>query len=172
MAYRHIQDGIAYNHPSYVEPYFQGAATGVGGILRDIFTMGARPIAVLDSLRFGPISSGMSGLKPLPALRTEIAAARPANPGLGSRLEPRAQHNVNSGKRANCGGAQASARSNRRPLPRLNPMTEQLTTRRLRAIGAFLTASCAASRITAIASEFQPSAAKCNSSRVIPRIHS
>ncbi len=46
--------------PSYVEP-FQGAATGVGGILRDIFTMGARPIAVLDSLRFGPISSTASG---------------------------------------------------------------------------------------------------------------
>jgi phosphoribosylformylglycinamidine synthase subunit PurL len=44
----------SHNHPSYVEP-FQGAATGVGGILRDIFTMGARPVAVLDSLRFGPI---------------------------------------------------------------------------------------------------------------------
>ena len=44
----------SHNHPSFVEP-FQGAATGVGGILRDIFTMGARPIAVLDSLRFGPI---------------------------------------------------------------------------------------------------------------------
>src|SRR5204863_134478 len=42
----------SHNHPSYVEP-FQGATTGVGGILRDIFTMGARPIAVLDSLRFG-----------------------------------------------------------------------------------------------------------------------
>ena len=42
----------SHNHPSFVEP-FQGAATGVGGILRDIFTMGARPIAVLDSLRFG-----------------------------------------------------------------------------------------------------------------------
>jgi phosphoribosylformylglycinamidine synthase subunit PurL len=42
----------SHNHPSYVEPY-QGAATGVGGILRDIFTMGARPIAVMDPLRFG-----------------------------------------------------------------------------------------------------------------------
>jgi phosphoribosylformylglycinamidine synthase II len=42
----------SHNHPSYIEPY-QGAATGVGGILRDIFTMGARPIALLDSLRFG-----------------------------------------------------------------------------------------------------------------------
>jgi phosphoribosylformylglycinamidine synthase len=47
----------SHNHPSYVEP-FQGATTGVGGILRDIFTMGARPIAVLDSLRFGEIVAG------------------------------------------------------------------------------------------------------------------
>ncbi len=45
----------SHNHPSFIEP-FQGAATGVGGILRDIFTMGARPIAVMDSLRFGPLS--------------------------------------------------------------------------------------------------------------------
>src|SRR5258708_16066596 len=44
----------SHNHPSFVEP-FQGATTGVGGILRDIFTMGARPIAVLDSLRFGEL---------------------------------------------------------------------------------------------------------------------
>jgi len=43
----------SHNHPSYVEPY-QGAATGVGGIVRDILTMGARPVAVMDSLRFGP----------------------------------------------------------------------------------------------------------------------
>jgi len=53
----------SHNHPSYVEP-FQGATTGVGGILRDIFTMGARPIAVLDSLRFGPIAEdGFVGAK-------------------------------------------------------------------------------------------------------------
>ena len=44
----------SHNHPSAVEPH-QGAATGVGGIVRDIFTMGARPIAILDSLRFGPL---------------------------------------------------------------------------------------------------------------------
>ena len=57
-----IGDGYAvafkiesHNHPSFIEP-FQGAATGVGGILRDIFTMGARPIAVMDALRFGPLS--------------------------------------------------------------------------------------------------------------------
>jgi phosphoribosylformylglycinamidine synthase subunit PurL len=45
----------SHNHPSFIEP-FQGAATGVGGILRDIFTMGARPIAVMDALRFGPLN--------------------------------------------------------------------------------------------------------------------
>ena len=55
----------SHNHPSYIEP-FQGAATGVGGILRDIFTMGARPLAVMDSLRFGPITEepGQSAEEP------------------------------------------------------------------------------------------------------------
>ena len=62
----------SHNHPSYVEP-FQGATTGVGGILRDIFTMGARPIAVLDSLRFGPIAEdGFVGAK-----GSAFAGARP-----------------------------------------------------------------------------------------------
>jgi phosphoribosylformylglycinamidine synthase II len=58
-----IGDGLAavfkiesHNHPSFIEPY-QGAATGVGGIIRDIFTMGARPIALLDSLRFGSLDA-------------------------------------------------------------------------------------------------------------------
>jgi len=46
----------SHNHPSYVEPY-QGAATGVGGIVRDILAMGARPVAVMDSLRFGPLDT-------------------------------------------------------------------------------------------------------------------
>ncbi len=46
----------SHNHPSFIEPY-QGAATGVGGILRDVFTMGARPIACMDSLRFGEVSA-------------------------------------------------------------------------------------------------------------------
>jgi phosphoribosylformylglycinamidine synthase len=61
-----VGDGIAaairiesHNHPSYIEPY-QGAATGVGGILRDIFTMGARPVAVMDPLRFGPLDDPRS----------------------------------------------------------------------------------------------------------------
>ena len=67
-----IGDGLAvvfkiesHNHPSAVEP-FQGAATGVGGIVRDIFTMGARPIALLDSLRFGPLERAA---QPLPLRR-------------------------------------------------------------------------------------------------------
>src|SRR5258707_12192362 len=51
----------SHNHPSFIEP-LQGAATGVGGILRDIFTMGARPIAVMDSLRFGRLDDvGQAG---------------------------------------------------------------------------------------------------------------
>jgi phosphoribosylformylglycinamidine synthase len=63
-----IGDGLAavfkiesHNHPSFIEPY-QGAATGVGGIIRDIFTMGARPIALLNSLRFGPMD-GAAGAR-------------------------------------------------------------------------------------------------------------
>src|SRR5277367_3551268 len=51
----------SHNHPSYIEPY-QGAATGVGGILRDIFTMNARPLAVMDSLRFGPLEGKTEGI--------------------------------------------------------------------------------------------------------------
>jgi phosphoribosylformylglycinamidine synthase len=61
-----IGDGLAavfkiesHNHPSFIEPY-QGAATGVGGIIRDIFTMGARPIALLDALRFGSLDEARS----------------------------------------------------------------------------------------------------------------
>ncbi len=52
----------SHNHPSFIEP-FQGAATGVGGILRDIFTMGARPIAVMDSLRFGKLDDPHTGAR-------------------------------------------------------------------------------------------------------------
>lgn len=61
-----VGDGIAvafriesHNHPSAIEPY-QGAATGIGGILRDVFTMGARPIALMDPLRFGPLDDPRS----------------------------------------------------------------------------------------------------------------
>jgi phosphoribosylformylglycinamidine synthase II len=90
-----IGDGLAaafkmesHNHPSYVEP-FQGAATGVGGILRDIFTMGARPIAVLDSLRFGPITSrpSASGAK-APKSETRTDGLKPVPPKSGSPEAP------------------------------------------------------------------------------------
>jgi phosphoribosylformylglycinamidine synthase len=71
-----IGDGLAvvfkvesHNHPSAIEPY-QGAATGVGGIIRDIFTMGARPIALLNSLRFGPLGPADD-----PTGRTDAATA-------------------------------------------------------------------------------------------------
>jgi Phosphoribosylformylglycinamidine (FGAM) synthase, synthetase domain len=50
----------SHNHPSYVEPH-QGAATGVGGIVRDILAMGARPVAVMDALRFGPADAPDTG---------------------------------------------------------------------------------------------------------------
>ena len=71
----------SHNHPSFIEP-FQGAATGVGGILRDIFTMGARPFAVMDSLRFGPItpSSNNSTL----STKNEERMGHPASSTSGS----------------------------------------------------------------------------------------
>jgi len=80
-----IGDGLAiafkiesHNHPSAVEP-FQGAATGVGGIVRDIFTMGARPICALNSLRFGPITEPESAA--VPAANASRASETPAVPG-------------------------------------------------------------------------------------------
>ena len=69
----------SHNHPSFIEP-FQGAATGVGGILRDIFTMGARPVAVMDSLRFGPIAGDVG--------MAAGAAASPSGDGPGRRPGP------------------------------------------------------------------------------------
>ncbi len=63
----------SHNHPSAVEP-FQGAATGVGGIIRDIFTMGARPVFLLNSLRFGPIEAAQNG------------SSSPAHPAGGSSV--------------------------------------------------------------------------------------
>jgi len=71
----------SHNHPSFVEP-FQGAATGVGGILRDIFTMGARPIAVLDSLRFGPITSEPSQGRPRQAKAASFAGDSTSAPAV------------------------------------------------------------------------------------------
>ena len=82
-----IGDGLAavfkmesHNHPSFIEPY-QGAATGVGGILRDVFTMGARPIANLNALRFGdpanPARSGSSMAWCAASAATATASACP-----------------------------------------------------------------------------------------------
>jgi phosphoribosylformylglycinamidine synthase II len=75
-----IGDGLAiafkiesHNHPSAVEP-FQGAATGVGGIIRDIFTMGARPICAINSLRFGPITVSKTGDKSVAETQTAEVA--------------------------------------------------------------------------------------------------
>ena len=85
-----VGDGLAvalkvesHNHPSAVEP-FQGAATGVGGILRDIFAMGARPIAILDSLRFGELgrrraSSSCSTASSRASATTATASASPTS---------------------------------------------------------------------------------------------
>ncbi|WP_419804778.1 phosphoribosylformylglycinamidine synthase subunit PurL [Terriglobus sp.] len=74
----------SHNHPSYIEPY-QGAATGVGGILRDIFTMGARPMAVMDSLRFGPLSpsdGAFSGSSVRPDRPSSDLSFRPEQSGV------------------------------------------------------------------------------------------
>ncbi|WP_036725636.1 phosphoribosylformylglycinamidine synthase subunit PurL [Patulibacter minatonensis] len=74
----------SHNHPSAVEP-FQGAATGVGGILRDIFALGARPIAVLDALRFGEVDGDV----PHPSLAAATdATSDGAVPGAASAIEP------------------------------------------------------------------------------------
>src|SRR5438128_1554073 len=64
----------SHNHPSFIEP-FQGATTGVGGILRDIFTMGARPVAIMDSLRFGPIENSTASDKSVRPTLAEVTQA-------------------------------------------------------------------------------------------------
>src|SRR6201998_3496090 len=63
----------SHNHPSAIEP-FQGAATGVGGIIRDIFTMGARPVFLMDSLRFGPIQGTTPAARKNRRLFAEVVA--------------------------------------------------------------------------------------------------
>ena len=88
-----IGDGLAavfkiesHNHPSFIEPY-QGAATGVGGILRDIFTMGARPIAVMNSLRFGPPTTRRTGASwPASWPASAATATRSAVPTVGGEV--------------------------------------------------------------------------------------
>jgi phosphoribosylformylglycinamidine synthase subunit PurL len=75
----------SHNHPSFIEP-FQGATTGVGGILRDIFTMGARPVAVMDSLRFGPIKDN-----------AELRSARQPRAAIPAREDIHKNHSILEG---------------------------------------------------------------------------
>src|SRR3982074_1826080 len=87
----------SHNHPSFIEP-FQGAATGVGGILRDIFTMGARPVGGMDSLRFGPIddSSVEGRASREPALSAVEGAGQPGA-AVPTQAEIRKNHSVMEG---------------------------------------------------------------------------
>ena len=110
-----IGDGLAvafkiesHNHPSAVEPY-QGAATGVGGILRDVFTMGARPIAMLNSLRFGSLDSRA---RALPVRRRREGHRRLRQ--LRRHSDRRRRGRVRSGVR----GQSARQRDVRRPAAR------------------------------------------------------
>src|SRR5216683_296935 len=86
----------SHNHPSYIEPY-QGAATGVGGILRDIFTMNARPLAVMDSLRFGPLeaSSRLSGVSSQSSDKSDSLTTD--NRQLTTPAEARRNHQIATG---------------------------------------------------------------------------
>jgi len=84
----------SHNHPSFIEP-FQGAATGVGGILRDIFTMGARPVAIMDSLRFGPIKNHVGTAAPgRPAEQSSAAGVQKSEP---TQAEIHKNHSVLEG---------------------------------------------------------------------------
>jgi phosphoribosylformylglycinamidine synthase subunit PurL len=80
----------SHNHPSFIEP-FQGATTSVGGILRDIFTMGARPVAVMDSLRFGPIAHRF------PEAPVQKNSTEEASDGVPSQAEIRRNHSIMEG---------------------------------------------------------------------------
>jgi phosphoribosylformylglycinamidine synthase II len=82
----------SHNHPSFIEP-FQGATTGVGGILRDIFTMGARPVAVMDSLRFGPIESSKAD----DGKRAELRSAAQTGPSAPTQAEIHKNHSIMEG---------------------------------------------------------------------------
>ena len=98
----------SHNHPSAVEPY-QGAATGVGGILRDVFTMGARPVAVLNSLRFGPLDRAaqpVSLCRAWCAASATTATASACRPSAARSASPRATRATPSSTRcasASCG---------------------------------------------------------------------
>ena len=85
----------SHNHPSFIEP-FQGATTGVGGILRDIFTMGARPVAVMDSLRFGPISA-KPGFRRDPTAEADAPTPELSKQDLPSQAEVHRNHSILEG---------------------------------------------------------------------------
>jgi phosphoribosylformylglycinamidine synthase II len=82
----------SHNHPSFIEP-FQGATTGVGGILRDIFTMGARPVAVMDSLRFGPIREELASVPEAAGLRP----GRTAEAAVSTQADIHRNHSILEG---------------------------------------------------------------------------
>src|SRR5437870_2542762 len=82
----------SHNHPPFIEP-FQGATTGAGGILRDIFTMGARPVAVMASLRFGPIESADAAGKNL----AELRSAGQTRASVPTQAEIRKNHSIMEG---------------------------------------------------------------------------
>jgi phosphoribosylformylglycinamidine synthase II len=82
----------SHNHPSFIEP-FQGATTGVGGILRDIFTMGARPVAVMDSLRFGPIREELASVPEVAGLRP----GRTAEAAVSTQADIHRNHSILEG---------------------------------------------------------------------------
>ena len=113
-----VGDGLAlafkiesHNHPSAIEPY-QGAATGVGGILRDIFTMGARPVATLNSLRFGDLVAGAAApgsATSLSAKSTDSGRAPPER--ADATPEPPANMSPPPPERADGSGESAAARA-------------------------------------------------------------
>src|ERR1041384_280678 len=100
-----IGDGIAiafkiesHNHPSAVEP-FQGAATGVGGIVRDIFTMGARPVCAVNSLRFGPIRAEDANASNGPLTRLSATFSPTGGEGQGEGVAANTEKAVATNKR-------------------------------------------------------------------------
>jgi phosphoribosylformylglycinamidine synthase len=119
-----IGDGLAiafkvesHNHPSAVEP-FQGAATGVGGIVRDIFTMGARPVCSVDSLRFGPITENRNGAgsTAASAVAVDASSAAPSAPPREVPTREGARSADDGASSATRGGACAPQIQNNRRL--------------------------------------------------------
>ena len=105
----------SHNHPSYVEPY-QGAATGIGGIVRDILAMGARPVAVMDPLRFGPLDAADTH-RVLPGIVAGVGWLR--------QLPGPAQHRWRGGLRRDVRRQPARQRALRRRAPARGPAPRQ-----------------------------------------------